>query len=203
MKLDEIITLERHFAELKVLYDNYFSGLERREPLRQREALVGALRRLETSGMPGSTQVQFRFNNLRARLSTFEQQWNRIARKIEEGSYKRDKLRAEQILKPTAGKAGVDAGQSAPAAAPPLGQASASGSASPNGLPSSDKLRALHAQYAAGRAASNETVVSYESMVSSLQKQVPLIIEKYKCKSVEFRVVQKDGKTSLKAFPVT
>lgn len=193
MKLDDIIVLERRFAELKVLYDNYFSGLERREPLKQRETFVGALRRLESSGLPGSTQVQFRFNNLRARLSTFEQQWNRIARRIEEGTFKRDKLRAEQILKDPPSPA-AEAGTLATNAAAARG---------PTGMPAEDALKALHAKYTNGRKATNESVIGYEAMVNSLAKQVPLIIEKYKCKSVEFRVVQKDGKTSLKAFPIT
>lgn len=193
MKLDDIIVLERRFAELKVLYDNYFSGLERREPLKQRETFVGALRRLESSGLPGSTQVQFRFNNLRARLSTFEQQWNRIARRIEEGQFKRDKIRAEQILKEP----------SPPAASAGTLAANAAAARGPMGLPPEDALKALHAKYTHGRKATNESVIGYEAMVSSLAKQVPLIIEKYKCKSVEFRVVQKDGKTSLKAFPIS
>ena len=186
MKLDEIIVLERRFAELKVLYDNYFSGLERREPLKQREALASALRCIETSGMPGSTQVQFRFNNLRARLQTFETQWNRISRKIEEGQFKRDKLRAERLV------------SAAPGAAPAVPQ----GPPARPGLPGETDLRQLHQSYVAARKSTNESVVGYDAMVSSLAKQVPVILEKYKCKSVEFRVVQKDGKTLLKAFPM-
>src|SRR5262249_34331890 len=157
-------------AELRALYDNYFAGLERREPLRQREIFARALRDLQIEKR--TTQISFRFSNLRARFATFEQHWNRIAKQIEEGTYKRDRQRAAKL-------------PSAPAAAP--AEIPAATPAAPAG--GGQDLRRLYDNYAALRAKNQEAQVSYDAMVKSIQKQVPQIIERYKCKSVEFRVV--------------
>jgi len=185
--------LEQKLNELRVLYDNYFAGLEKREPIRQREELTRQLRSLSIEKR--TTQLAFRYTNLRARYATFEAHWNRLCKQIEEGTYKRDKLRAARLM---ASEASAEAKQAlaAPSAT------TATTAAKPGASAARQDLRKLYESYAAIRQKNKEGKVSYDAMAASIQKQVPQILERYKCKSVEFRVVEKDGKAVLKAFPV-
>lgn len=184
MTNEDLTDLERRVAELKTLYDNFAAGLEKREPLQRREQLAAELRRL--TGNPGNsnTQLAFRFNNLKARFATMEQHWNKLVRLIEERGRKR-------VL-----------GDAPPPVSAPVAQAHSAAEAAKRSLEEAT-LRAVYAKYVASRAQTGEATVSYEAMVSSLKKQVPLVVEKFKCKSVEFKVLQKDGKTVLKAVPVS
>jgi hypothetical protein len=183
---EEIVALEQRINELKKLYDNYFAGIERREPLIKREKLALELRRISVSGQ-SNTQVQFRFNNMRARWATLEAHWTRLLKLLEEGKLKRT-LAAQQLAAATEQAKAQDLPASAP----------------PRVAPQQDaNMKALYDKYAASRASTGETPVSYESMVASLKKQVPAVIERYKCKAVDFRVAQKDGKTIIKAVPIT
>ena len=45
------------------------------------------------------------------------------------------------------------------------------------------------------------TGISYESLSSTLRKQVPELLNKYECKAIDFKVVIKGGKALLKAVP--
>lgn len=202
MQVGDVESLERKLNELRALYDNYFAGLEKREPMRQREDFTRSLRDLAVEKR--TTQLAFRYTNLRARYATFEAHWNRICKQIEEGTYKRDKQRAAKLNAPEIKAA--DAATVAPhpiAAAADTLQLAKPAAAKPAGAtPASQDLRKLYDSYAAIRQKNKEGNVSYDSMAASIQKQVPQILERYKCKSVEFRVVEKDGKAVLKAFPV-
>jgi hypothetical protein len=180
MTNQELEALEKRISELKVLYDNYFAGVEKREPLPKREAPLNDMRRLTANPGQLNTQTQFRFNNIRARFATMEAHWNRIVRNLEEGLAKR----------PARGEV---------AAAPP--PAKVSSPTGPNPL-AEQTMRALYDNYAASRKATGEPAISFDAMVTALKKQVPAVIDRYKCKSVEFKVAQKDGKTIIKAVPV-
>jgi hypothetical protein len=43
--------------------------------------------------------------------------------------------------------------------------------------------------------------MSYDSVAASLRKQVPELMKQHGAKSVEFKVIIKDGKAVLKAVP--
>jgi hypothetical protein len=43
--------------------------------------------------------------------------------------------------------------------------------------------------------------MSFDSVAASLRKQVPELMKQHNAKSVEFKVVIKDGKAVLKAVP--
>ncbi len=69
------------------------------------------------------------------------------------------------------------------------------------GMNESD-LRALHQRYVAAKQTSGDaTRVTYESLVGSLAKQVPKILEQPGVKGVRFEVTTKDGKPIVKAIP--
>jgi hypothetical protein len=86
---------EIRLRRLRTLYDQWFHGLERTEPQTQKaeiERMVTDLRRAQ----PRNTALRFRFNQLVQRYTTYNTYWQRITRQIEEGTYKRDVLRARR-----------------------------------------------------------------------------------------------------------
>ena len=86
---------EKKLDRLKALYEQYFQGMERLEPLIVRKEVqrrVAALRKSQ----PRQTALRFRFQSLAQRYSTFQQYWNRTCRQIEEGTYRRHVLRARR-----------------------------------------------------------------------------------------------------------
>ena len=73
----------------------------------------------------------------------------------------------------------------------------------PAGAMSDAALRKLYDQYVAAKRSCNEDVsrISYDAVASTVSKQIPEIMTRFKAKSVEFKVEVKDGKAVLKAVP--
>jgi len=83
---------EVRLDRLKSLYEQWFQGIERLEPLIPRKNLdrqVALLRR----DKPRNTGLRFRFQVLIQRYTAYITYWQRTARQIEEGTYRRDILR--------------------------------------------------------------------------------------------------------------
>jgi hypothetical protein len=67
---------------------------------------------------------------------------------------------------------------------------------------SEDDLRALHRKFTEARRASGEKAqVSYETLVTSLAKQVPNVLKQSGASGVRFDVAVQGGKAVVKAFP--
>jgi len=90
-----------------------------------------------------------------------------------------------------------------PASMPPPSSASRPPAAAGSGGMSDDKLRAVYDAYvtAKRRCQEDTSKLSYESVAATLRKQVPELLKQHNAKAVEFKVVIKDGKASLKAVP--
>ena len=90
----------------------------------------------------------------------------------------------------------------APSAAPPARAASVPPPSGSGGM-ADDKLRAVYDAYvtAKRRCQEDTSKLSYESVAATLRKQVPELLKQHNAKAVEFKVVIKDGKASLKAVP--
>lgn len=91
MLADAEVRLDR----LKSLYEQWFQGIERLEPLIPRKNLdrqVSLLRREK----PRNTRLRFRLQVLIQRYTTYMSYWQRVSRQIEEGSYRRDVLRVRK-----------------------------------------------------------------------------------------------------------
>jgi hypothetical protein len=75
-------------------------------------------------------------------------------------------------------------------------------SASGGGL-SDDKLKSVYDAYVAAKRQNKEDTskMNYDSIAATLRKQVPELMKQHNAKSVEFKVVIKDGKAVLKAVP--
>lgn len=97
MKLQEIEAqiseLEDRVDRLRALYDQYFSGIEKLEPLILRKEVdrrLWALRKMQIR----NTALRFKLQTIVQRYNTFQQHWARICRDIENGTYRRDVARA-------------------------------------------------------------------------------------------------------------
>ncbi|WP_437906797.1 MXAN_5187 C-terminal domain-containing protein [Sorangium sp. So ce327] len=89
----ELEELETRIERLRALYEQYFMGIERLEPLIPRkdvERRIWVMRREQIR----NTGLRFKFQMLIQRYNTFQQYWGRISREIENGTYRRDVIRA-------------------------------------------------------------------------------------------------------------
>jgi hypothetical protein len=85
--------LEEKIDRLRALYEQYFMGIERLEPLTPRKDVDRRFVILRKEQFR-NTALRFRFNTLSQRFNTMQQHWGRITREIENGTYKRDVARA-------------------------------------------------------------------------------------------------------------
>ncbi len=212
--------LEDELEELKAKYEQYFLGVERKEPVRWREELRKRVLRVKEA-FTRNTGLRFRLQSLHARYISYERLWLRSAREKEEGTYRRDLFKArlharrnpeppeKAVAAKPAGKTvtpGAPAAAKTPApamakAAPPRAPATARPPAP--GAMSDHQLHALYAAYVAAKKSCNEDVsrLTYDAVASSVSKQIPELMTRYKAKTVEFRVEVKNGKAVLKAIP--
>lgn len=87
--------LENRVERLRSLYEQYFMGIERLEPLTVRKDIdrrLWALRREQIR----NTGLRFKLETTIQRYNTYQQYWARIVREIEQGTYQRDLGRAAQ-----------------------------------------------------------------------------------------------------------
>ncbi|HVK68904.1 MAG TPA: hypothetical protein VM694_30820, partial [Polyangium sp.] len=85
--------LDSRLERLRALYEQYFLGIEKLEPLVPRKELERRIMLLRREQIR-NTALRFKFQTLIQRYNTFQQYWGRVAREIENGTYQRDVLRA-------------------------------------------------------------------------------------------------------------
>jgi len=177
---EDIILLDQKLNQLITRYEQYFIGLEKREPLPLLDEVEKMVRRY--TGVPiNNTMYKHRLNMLVARLNTYREHWNRILRLMEEGRYSRDRfisdLHLRQKEKPVSG-----AHDSAQVTA------------------EADIDRLVH-EFREARKACNLPVekITRELVAASIEKQKPLLAAKLGTENIAFRVVIEDGKPKLKA----
>ena len=175
---EDIAQFEQGLNELVIKYEQYFLGLEKREPLRLLEK-VDRLARKYVSVKIVNTMLNFKYNSLVAKLNSYRQYWNRTLRLMEEGRYSRDRFRmAMHDERP------VPAGK-------------------PDQSPPSDETDELYRQFIEARRSCNlpTNTVTREMVASAIEKQKPVIAAKYGTDRVEFRIVVVDGVPKIKARP--
>jgi hypothetical protein len=85
--------LETRVERLRALYDQYFVGIERLEPLVLRKDVDRRLWTLRREQIR-NTALRFKLETTFQRYNTYQQYWQRIVREIENGTYQRDLGRA-------------------------------------------------------------------------------------------------------------
>ena len=175
---EDIAYFEQALGDLVIKYEQYFLGLEKREPL-QLLAAVEKSSRTYTNVNIVNTMLKFKYNATVARLNSYKQYWNRINRLIEEGKYSRDRFKMELHLRSKLEK---------PREVTPK---------------VNHEMERLYRQYIEARKACDLPVmnVTPEMIAAVIEKQKPLIAQKYKCEHVEFQVVIESGQPKIKARP--
>jgi hypothetical protein len=160
----DVVRLEEEIEELKVRYEMYFLGNERREPVHQREDLKKKVLRAK-EGFTRNAALRFRIQSLHARFLSYERMWLRSAREKEDGTYRRDlfKARLHARGKAPIGPAAGAAAKTDPSSVQPERSAQTSSSVHPErsapagraesrDAPPSDSLAAAVEAAAAGAA---------------------------------------------------
>jgi hypothetical protein len=159
--------------ELEILYERYFSGMEKREPLRQREALQKRLRQFVNRRIM-KTDLRFRYESLAARYHTYTSYWDRILRLMDEGRYERH----TGTLRPT----------------PPINPEKASRQ-NENETTYQQMLQAHQ------KCSLNRPAPSRQQFDAYLAKQRSALADKFGSQEIEFRVVTEKGKPKITARP--
>ena len=177
---EDVTLLDQKIGELITKYEQYFIGLEKREPL----PLLGEVEKIvrRNTGVPiNNTMYKHRFTMLVARLNTYREHWNRILKLMEEGRYSRDRfigdLHLRQKNKPERNQAGLQ---------PPASEA---------------ELDRIVQEYREARKACDLPYhnITRERVAATIEKQKPLLAAKLGTENFAFRVVIEDGKPKLKA----
>ena len=171
--LHELDLIGQQMRELEIHYEKYFSGEEKREPLKKREDLYRKLRQFSHRRII-QTDLRFRYESLTSRYYSYATHWDRILRLMDEGKYVRHLARNSR---------------------PSSTAATAATSEKP--LNESDKvyqqLLKAHQECAPGSPPPDR-----QKFAAFLAKQRSALESKYGGREVEFRVVTEDGKPKIK-----
>jgi hypothetical protein len=84
--------LEKELHELKARFDQFFLGIERKNPSREADDVRSRLVNLK-SAFIRNTALKFRVQSLYQKFLAYERLWQRTLKEMEEGTYRRDILR--------------------------------------------------------------------------------------------------------------
>lgn len=87
--------VEVRIERLKALYEQWFQGIERLEPQIPRKDVERRMNILLRE-KPRNTALRFRYQMLVQRWTTYLMYWTRVSRQIEEGTYRRDIMKARK-----------------------------------------------------------------------------------------------------------
>jgi hypothetical protein len=177
---DDVILFDKKLSELVTRYEQYFIGLEKREPL----LLLGEVEKLvrRYTGIPiNNTMYKHRFTMLVARLNTYREHWNRILKLMEEGRYSRDRFISDLHLRQKREPERPER-ESLPVSA-------------------ESDLDRIVLELREARKACHLSVekITRDLVASSIEKQRPSLVAKLGTENFVFRVVVEDGKPKLKA----
>lgn len=188
-RLDDV---EQQMFLLKIQYEKYFSGLERKEPLKDRLEIQRAIRDFTESPMQNTTQ-RFRYQGLKARFQSLELYWTRNLLQMERGTHGKMKFRADakERVRDESGPEKLTAQQI---------QVLAERQAQ---MDREDRAyRLVFDKYLEARQTCGQTTdLSFDAVRDALRNQVRQIKSTYNVDSVKFRIVVENGKAKVKAVP--
>lgn len=177
---EDLLIFETKLKELVTRYEQYFCGVEKREPLKLVEEVEREVRRYATTPI-NNTMYKHRYNSLVARFNSYRQHWNRILREIEEGRYSRDRFRASlhATQRPTDKPSPSDRDRSA----------------------QDHDLDRIYAELLEARRSCKLPVdgITRQQLADTLDRQRPELSKKLGTQAIQFKVVVEDGKPKIKA----
>ncbi len=186
--LDEF---EQRLFVLKIDYEKYFSGLERFEPMKERDDLKRLMREI-TRMQVTATRQKHRVRSLRARFASMELYWTRNLVQIERGTHPKMKFRANL----------ADKRRQALPDAPKIEAVEAPKRLTPQEREDLAYKKVFDKYITARRKCGQSDDLAFDSIKDVLKKQVRTIKSRYRCTSVKFRVTVEDGKAKVKAVPM-
>jgi hypothetical protein len=171
----EMQTIEADFKALEISYEQYFMGIERFEPAKERQILALRLRRMINTHIP-QTDLRFRLQNVNSRFQSYAAYWDRILRLIEEGRYQRQ-LSHMKWAKQLGGK---------PSGAPP------------EPSPSADPLERVYRELSQAHESCQIAPPRREQVAEFLKRQSEAIRARFGDRPVDMVVVVEDGKPKIK-----
>ncbi len=94
--LRELEELDSRLERLRIKYDQFFTGTEKALPYVLRKDVDRRFQALHRESIR-NTGARFRFQTLVQRFTSYQTYWNRILRQIEEGTFRRDVIRAQRL----------------------------------------------------------------------------------------------------------
>jgi len=186
--------VEQKLFLLKIDYEKYFSGIERIEPLREREEVRRMVREMEREPMTSATQ-RFKFQTLKARFQSMELYWTRNLVQIERGTHPKMKFRADLHAKPAAVAAAAAETISAE-------QVEVLRQRQEKQEREERAYKMVFDKYLEARQKCGQsTDLSFDAVREALHKQVRLIKSTYKTENVKFRILIEEGRAKVKAVP--
>jgi len=86
--------LEEAIASLRMSYEQYFLGIDRKPPTTEHNELKRRMQKLK-GGFIRQTALKFRIQSIQAKFTTYERLWSRTMQEIENGIYRRDLFKAK------------------------------------------------------------------------------------------------------------
>jgi hypothetical protein len=229
-EMKELNQFEADLEKLKVVFEQYFAGVEKIPPTEKLEEIRKTLRNKILKVKSNNTGYKFKRQSMEQKFITLSNYWQRVLNEIEEGKYvrlvKRAQLHekqkteyAEEAARKRVINEAIKNGQPIAEAlkawesrkntpeekgadTPKQGtQAPRPSPAAQSGATAASPIDRLHDAYMAARSKTGEGAVDRAAFTAMIQKQIPAIKQKFNCKTVEFKVVVEDGKTKLKAIP--
>lgn len=187
---EDILRFEHLLNELIIRYEQYFVGIEKREPLGLLAEVEQFARRYTNTNIT-NTALRFKYNSLLSSLTSHRQKWTRVNRLIEEGKYQRDRFKMALRAKPAT--AAESPAHREPQTAPPTQPQHG------------ELLDKLYQDYLEARRRCNLPTdnVTRDKMAAAIQLQTKALTSKYRCADVDLRVVIEEGKPRIKARPRT
>lgn len=175
----ELDELESMIADLRVRFEQYFTGLQPLAPDLQYKLVRQKIRFLRKAPFKG-TGLKFRLKSIESRFNTYNTYWQRVLREKEDGTYAKDVFKAELRQKIQCDEKRAQTREGA----------------------SERSLQNLFQSYkdALEQQTGKAQNLDYKSFERSLIKRVKELREKTGGKKVSFKVITVEGKVQLKAL---
>ncbi len=221
---DTLDALEKKIDQCRVLYELWFNGVEKREPVWHRQDINRQLTRLRRESREISSPVdRFRFRNIQARFNSLVQYWNRVNLQRERGTYHKDVKRRKRRMGDVEIKVGAaleenhvssgatqqevrvhsidEEGNEDLTTSLEVDKDNAPGvaaAARAEQAVSEQRMQQIYRTYLKAREQTQEsTNVSYDAVARSIHQQIPKLKEKG-YSEVDFKVVIRNGKAAIR-----
>lgn len=174
----ELDQLEAKLNDLRILFEQYFVDVQPQPPVQQQKEVVRQIKKLLRAPFKNS-QTRFRLRTLVTRYQTYHTYWERVMKQREEGSYFKDVFKAELRVKITEDQAK---------------ERSRSGTADKGMHQLFDSYRS-----ALEKAGVESKQMNFDAFKKSLVLKAKELKEKHGVKKLNYKVVVKNGKVTIKA----